>query len=43
MNKSHILPTKNRKHETMGSLNRQNRSKQLDLPTIYSTGLNGGI
>ena len=43
MNKLYILFIKNKKYETMGSLNRQNRSKQLDLPTIYSTGLNGGI
>ena len=43
MNKLHILITKSEIYEITGSSNRQNRSKQLDLPTIYSTGFNGGI
>ncbi len=43
MNKLYNLYIKSKKYETAGSLNRQNRSKQLDLPTIYATGLNGGI
>ena len=43
MNKLYNLYMKSKKYETTGSLNRQNRSKQLDLLTIYPTGFNGGI
>lgn len=43
MNKSYILLSINKKYEKPRSLNRQNRSKQLDFPTIYPSGLNGGI
>jgi predicted membrane GTPase involved in stress response len=43
MNKLHILSNIDKIYDTTRSLNRQNRSKQLDFPTIYPSGLNGWI